>query len=178
MDGWTFSVEITKALAWPLVALFALLAFRAELRALLQRMRKGKVGYAEFEFEETVASLRDRVKSEAPAAATEVSPAVARQADQDPRTVILNAWLTVQDKVDAIVKKRATPEDRRDPASVSLRVLHRILRDKPDYIDMYNELKMLRNQAVNEVSFAPRPSSVVQYATLAHELATVLTPYE
>ena len=42
---------------------------------------------------------------------------------------------------------------------------------------MYNDLKMLRNQAVHEVAFAPRASSVVEYATLANELATVIAPY-
>ena len=176
MDWLTFSVEITKALAWPLVALVALVAFRTELGALLQRVRKGKVGFAEFEFEETVASLRGRLGDVA-MRAPEPSSVLVKEADQDPRSVILNSWLVIQSTVESIVAKHVTAEDGQDTRSVSLRVLHRILRDKPEYIDTYNDLKMLRNQAVHEVAFAPRPSSVVEYATLANELAAVLSPY-
>jgi hypothetical protein len=175
MDWLTFSVEITKALAWPLVTLAVLIAFRVEFRALLQRVRKGKVGSAEIEFEETVASLRGRLGDSVQV--SNLPSALVVQADQDPRSVILKTWLIIQSKVESIVAKHGTEDDRRDPRSVSLRVLHRILRDKPEYIDTYNDLKMLRNRAVHEVDFTPRPSSVIEYATLANELAAVLSPY-
>jgi hypothetical protein len=99
------------------------------------------------------------------------------QASQDPRAVILNSWLQVQAVVQGIVAKHATAEDRRDPRSESLRVLHRLLRDKPDYIDIYNDLRTLRDRAVYDIDFSPRPTSVVEYAELASELLAVLRPY-
>jgi hypothetical protein len=176
MDGLTFAVEMVKAMAWPLVALVAVLLFRQELRALLLRIKKGKVGAAEFEFEDRVAMLRGRV-GEADAKTTAAAAQAATEAQNDPRSVILNAWLGVQSKVDAIVANQGTAEDRRDAGSVSLRLLHRILRDKPEYIDLYNDLKSLRNQAVHDPSFAPRSSSVVEYVALANELGAVLAPY-
>ena len=176
MDTLTFITEIVKALAWPVAALIIAVVFRSELRGLMHRMKKGKVGPAEFEFEETVAALRVRVgKSDAQSSAAD--NVLIDQANQDPRTVILHSWLEVQAVVDSIVAKHATAEDRRDPRSVSLRVLHRLLRDKPDYIDMYNDLRMLRNRAVHDVDFSPRTTSVVEYAELAKELLGVLRPY-
>jgi hypothetical protein len=176
MDTLTFTVEIIKAIVWPTVALVGLVAFRTELRKLLQRIRKGKVGSAEFEFEEAVASLRSRTSDDI-AETTNPPLSLVKQADLDPRSVILNSWLVIQDKVQSIVAKHGTAEDKRDPRSVSLRVLHRILKDKPDYIDMYNDLKMLRNQAVHDATFTPRPASVIDYATLSNELAAALSPY-
>jgi hypothetical protein len=176
MDTLTFVVELVKALAWPVAALVIAVMFRTELRGLLHRVKKGKVGPAEFEFEETVSALRERV-GVTTAVQIETDPETVNQATQDPRTVILNSWLQVQAVVDSIVAKRATAEDRRDARSVSLRVLHRLLRDKPEYIDMYNDLRMLRNRAVHDVDFSPRPSSVIEFAALANELTAVLRPY-
>ena len=135
MDVLTFITEMVKALAWPVASLVIALVFRSELRTLLHRIRKGKVGPAEFEFEETVAALRERV-GKPEVAAPRADPMLVNQASQDPRAVILNSWLQVQAVVEGIVAKHATTEDRRDPRSVSLRVLHRLLRDKPDYIDI------------------------------------------
>ena len=176
MDLPTFIVEITKALAWPLAALGALLLHRREIRGLLQRVKRGKVAGAEFEFEDRVADLRGKMGSgEAEQAA--VPPGLTKDAERDPRAVILNAWLEVQALVERVVALHATPEERRQPGSVSLHVLHRLLRDKPEYIDTYNDLRSLRHQAVHDTSFAPRPSSVVEYVSLTHELMAVLAPY-
>lgn len=177
MDWLTFLVEMTKALAWPLVTLAVAVHFRGELRSLLHRIRKGKVGLAEFEFEQTVATLRERIGPPEEARAPETPAVTIRQVERDPRSVILAAWLEVQALVDSIVARHATEEDRRRAGSVALPVLHRLLRDKPEYIDMYNDLKALRNQAVHEATFAPRPGSVVEFAELAGELQAVLRRY-
>jgi hypothetical protein len=176
MNVLTFISDIVKALAWPIVSLVIAMVFRSELRALLHRIKKGKVGPAEFEFEETIAAIRDRVgKTET--RSPEIDPAIVSLADRDPRSVILNSWLTIEAIVELIVAKQATQEERRDARSAALRVLHRLLRDKPEYVDMYNDLRMLRNQAVHDVDFSPRASSVIEYVSLTSELTGVLRPY-
>jgi hypothetical protein len=176
MDILTFISEMVKSLAWPAASLIIAVVFRNELRTLLRRVTKGKVGPAEFEFEKTVAALHERV-GKVETSTLKTDSVLVNQATQEPRTVILNSWLQVQEIVESIVSKHTTPEDLRDSRSISLRVLHRLLRDKPEYIDMYNDLRLLRNRAVNDIDFSPRPSSVVQYAELANELINVLRPY-
>jgi hypothetical protein len=52
MDTLTLLAELVKATAWPLTTAVVAILFRTELRALLGRLRKGKVGSAEFEFQE------------------------------------------------------------------------------------------------------------------------------
>ena len=176
MDLLTFIVELVRSLAWPVAALVVAILFRTELRALLHRVRKGKVGPAEFEFEATIAALRDRVRPpETPPVKPE--PGLLNRASEDPRSVILYAWLRVQAVVEDVVAKHATPEDRMARGSITLRVLHRLLREKSEYIDIYNDLRMLRSQAVHEIDFSPRPSSVVEFVDLANELVAVLEPY-
>jgi hypothetical protein len=54
MDSLAFISEMTKSLAWPLVSVCIAFIFRRQLQALLGRIKKGKVGPAEFEFEEGV----------------------------------------------------------------------------------------------------------------------------
>lgn len=175
MDWPTFTVEMMKALAWPFVVLAVLLLYRPEVRGLLQRVKRGKLMSAEFEFEGRVAELRDRIGT-TPTTEPAVPSDLAQQAERDPRAVILTAWLEVQAVVDHIVARHATAADARGQGSVSLRVLHRLLHDTPEHIDAYNDLKDLRNRAVHDTSFSPRPSSVVEYAALAKSLAAALRP--
>lgn len=178
MDTFTFVTEIVKAVSWPIAALVIALVFRGELRSLMKRVRKGKIGPAEFEFEAVIAKLKERVGTkQIQPTSPDKTKSVVDLAGVDPRAVILNEWMKIQAIVNAIVEQHATSEDRRDQGSVSLRVLHRLLREKTEYIDMYNDLRMLRNQAVNEVGFSPRTSSVIEYADLVNELAGVLSPY-
>ena len=95
MDILTFITEMAKAFAWPAVAFSITMLFRSELRVLLHRVKKGKVGVAEFEFEATVSALRDRAgKPDARIPKTDL--ALINQATQDPKATILNSWLQVQ----------------------------------------------------------------------------------
>lgn len=165
---------MTKALAWPIAALTLGAVFRTELRSLLSKLKKGKVGPAEFEFEQIVAALKQdspKIQGEVDAS---VPPAVVQLATSDPRAAIIGAWLEVQSEVDRLVSEAPTEWTRGQPGSVSLRVLHRVLKDRPNYIDMYNDLRQLRNQSVHEPGFAPRSESVVDYIGLSKELLNVL----
>lgn len=61
MDLLTFIAELFKAIAWPIVTLVVALLFRQQIIALLARLRKGKLGSTEFEFEQEVKALREQV---------------------------------------------------------------------------------------------------------------------
>jgi hypothetical protein len=57
MDTLTFIAEVTRVVAWPSAAVTTALIFREQLRALLSRIRNGKVEPAGFEFEQEVQKL-------------------------------------------------------------------------------------------------------------------------
>jgi hypothetical protein len=66
MDWLTFIVELTDAVAWPTVALIALILWRRELTMLLGLVNKLKAGPLEAEFNRKIEQVRD----EAPLALT------------------------------------------------------------------------------------------------------------
>jgi hypothetical protein len=95
MDLLTFTIEITKATAWPNAATVVAFMFRTELRVLLGKMKKGRVGPAEFEFEQTVAVLRGELARSDGLPTSEIEESQLLLAKTEPRTAILNAWLEV-----------------------------------------------------------------------------------
>jgi hypothetical protein len=176
LDALTFIVEILKATAWPLAALLIALVFRTELRKLLGRIRKGKVGPAEFEFEETVRVLSTEAKGlnlPPPAAPLALPKGVAHSAE--PRATILQAWVEVEDALNHLAYAKA-PDAQALPGSTyaAIRQLANSGVIGPEYIALLNDLRSLRNQAVHELEFKPSSESVLGYVKLASDLIGVL----
>ena len=173
MDLLTFIVEIAKALGWPLAAVVIALLFRDQLKALLVRVRKGKLGPAEFEFEESVKTL----KSEA-AQLTKTAPEVLGRDTvaflaANPRSAIITSWLEVEESMRALLKAKRFAV----PAIASpMRTIHAVkdlgLVDSV-YVDFTDELRQLRNRATHEPEFTPSQESVIDYVRLAKELSGI-----
>lgn len=176
MDALTFIVEIFKAAAWPAVALAVALLFRHEIRTLLGRTRKGKVGPAEFEFEETVRAVATEAKGlnlPPPGAPTTQPKLVVQSAE--PRAAILQAWVEVEDALNHLAYAQAPDADALPRNSyAAMRQLARSGVVGPEYIALINDLRTLRNQAVHELEFKPSTESVLGYVKLANDLIGVL----
>jgi len=89
MDVLTFIAEVIKAGAWPAAAITIALIFRQQLRDLLSRIRKGKVGPAEFEFEQEVQELS--ASATAPQQPPQIGTPTVTLATTSPRAAILEA---------------------------------------------------------------------------------------
>lgn len=63
MDWLQFTSSIAGSLAWPIIVLVLVLAFRTEVRAILRRVRKGKLAGAEFELEDVGASIASEIET-------------------------------------------------------------------------------------------------------------------
>lgn len=138
MDALTFVAELVKALAWPAAAVALALVFRAQLRALLERLNKGRLGPAEFEFERAVQALAARSARQGGASAALRAPAVPA------RDSILAAWRDLA---------QAAPSDLQQlPAS-----------DRA----LYQQLGALHAQAQRARDFQPTPEAVRTYVQLA-----------
>lgn len=176
MDALQFIAELVRALAWPLAVLILGGMFRTEIRALLGRIRKGKVGPAELEFEATVKSLESESRLDPGKApmATLTAPQVA-MLSSDPRAAIIGAWLQLEDASEQLLfaRARSTDEVPRNKAA-QLRRLTRLGILRPETIALLNDLRTLRNQAVHEVEFAPSAESVASYLRFANELLAAI----
>jgi len=172
MNTLQFVSELIKALVWPLTVSVLALVFRVEIRALLGRIRKGKVGPAELEFEATMRSLERESKSlgtEAPQT-TLASPVVAL-AGAEPRAAVISAWLQVEDAIEQLIYSRThVPEEVPRNRTALLRALTRSELLDAEHIALLNDLRALRNQAVYEVEFNPSRESVISYIKLANEM--------
>lgn len=165
MDWLTFVVELVKATAWPLASLSIALIFRRQLRYLLGRVRKGKVGPAEFEFEQEVNDLAAKIPS-GDVEGGAVPPVIAMAAE-NPRAAILDAWISLERVLHELAEKNGL---RRVHAMAMIQsALDAGLLSRADAA-LFNDLRILRNQATHDGEFKPSTDSVIQYVFLVQGL--------
>ena len=173
MDWPTFTVEIAKAIAWPAAAIIIALSFREQIRALLVRMKKGKIGPAEFEFEETVRELRKEIEvTPSPSGQPDTGPHRTLRAETEPRSVILESWLKVDAAAEKLARKHGAVNEQL-PQEFPLMVRTLRLRGVIDWEHekLYRQLRLLRNSAAHELDFMPSTESVLSFVSLSQSLA-------
>lgn len=172
MDSLTFIAEITKALAWPLAAVLISLVFRRQLQGLLTRIKKGKVGPAEFEFEQGVRELRQELPKELPFPPPPTPQEThALHALAEPRAVVLEAWVKLEVALRELARKSNLANGLAAPNSAYLaNHLTKAGLLEPWLLNLYRDLRRLRNQATHEPEFSPSPESVLAYVQMAQEL--------
>ena len=168
MDILTFIAELVKAAAWPLTVVSLALLFKEQLRALFSRIRKGKVGSAEFEFEHGVKELTEQAPPQPP---PQVGTPTVTLATTNPRAAILEAWLGVESSVQRLAYAKELPASRapRNP-SLMIRAIEQSGILPSEDVTLFNELRVLRNQATHDPDFSPFPESVIKYVQLAEGL--------
>ena len=179
MDILTFIAEIAKAAAWPATVVTIALTFRPQLKQLLTRIKKGKIGAAEFEFEERVRELQSESTAlQLPIPSTASLPSAA-QAEADPRSTVMRAWLEVETAIEDIAKKSGhynALAARNAPYTLNALRKAEIL--DPSLVSLYRELRTLRNQAAHELDFNPSADSVVSFVRVSKELEAALRKVE
>ncbi len=176
MDVLTFTVELLKATAWPATTIVLAIVFRTELRALLSRLRKGKLGSAEFEFAETVKELEQTIGEISPPPKV---PAVETQlvslAASNPRVALLTAWMEIEVNLKLLAQKHgiATGQATRNISSL-IRSLAKAKLIPDSLVPIFLVIRDLRNQAAHEIDFNPPPDAVLGYLQIVEELKQVL----
>jgi uncharacterized protein YutE (UPF0331/DUF86 family) len=110
-----------------------------------------------------------------PQPAAPTAPAQRVPQGGDPRAVILQAWVEVEDALTHLAYAKA-PNAQALPGSTyaALRQLAHSGVIGPEYIALLNDLRTLRNQAVHELEFKPSAESVLGYVKLATDLIGVM----
>ena len=177
MDILTFITELVKAAAWPITAVVVAILFRTEFRALLGRLKKGKVGAAEFEFQEQVAELaKDIAEVSTANQPVTLDAETIRLAMSNPRGVLVSAWFEIESALKNLAQKHGLldAQNQRSPSTL-VRALA-----KADLIPMshapgFTGLYRLRNQAAHDENFNPTEEAVLGYLEVAEELKRVVT---
>ena len=172
MDGLAFTAEMTKALAWPLASVVIAWIFRAQIEVLLVRMKKGKLGPAEFEFEQGVLQAQRELPQDLLPAATHVAgTSELDRIASEPRAVVLDAWLKVERALNELAAVRGSRKatGAQSASSTATDLVRDGLLD-PWLLNLIRDLRRLRNQATHEADFAPSTQAVVSYVQMADEL--------
>lgn len=171
MDLLTFIAELVKASAWPIAIVLLALVFRANLAALLGRIRKGKFGEAELEFAETVKDVGRQ--SPTPPALIAFRSSVLLT--NNPRTAILDAWQQVEDTTKRLALQLGLPEPYfTSRPTVLIREIANRKALTQSQVDLFKDLRLLRNEAAQPTDFSPSIESALRYVQLADELQGVI----
>ncbi len=173
MDWLTFTVEMTKVLAWPLTALALFGLFFEELRELLKKVRRGKLGPAEFEFEQGVLDLQaDLLPATELTGRKENLPDGAAQLGTSARSKVIEAWIGVEVAMVELAKKlpgfNALAGFYGGAYAIDLVQKNQAL--EAHWIIAYRELQRLRNRAAHDINFSPEQAAVETYLELAGDL--------
>jgi hypothetical protein len=166
MNWLTFFSEIIKALAWPMATILIALFFRDELKRLLRRIKRGKVGSSEFEFEQEVRALEETVirNGEPQPVIPESTNKLLELASIDSGAAIIKAWSLVEKNLSLLANKRGIQVGFNPTRTVQELEKSQVL--PPHLIELFRTLRTLRNQAAHDHDFNPSKESVVNYLDL------------
>jgi hypothetical protein len=158
--------------------------FKKELANLLSRLKKGRWGDAEVEFENYVREVNAEVDIPRASESESISPEATAYASKDPRGSILGAWIAVEEVLFDLVRKiegpivvsSSTPSrsPRRLTSAAAIRVLQSAEVLDTNWISLFHDLRSLRNEAAHSADFEPSPDSVITYLRLAKELTNAM----
>jgi len=169
--------KLLGSLSWPVAVYMIARHFKAELAALLARLKKVKAGSAEAEFERGVDEASQAANIPPVDPEPEVAAPAVKAAAADPRGSILGAWLEVEKAVFRLCEARHlnVPSTRVKlgvlPAMKAIQSANAL---DPNYVGLFHDLRSLRNAAAHNYDFNPEPEAVMHYAKLARSLAKAI----
>lgn len=184
MDWLTFSVELIKALIWPLLVVIILIIIRKPLSELVPYLKKLKLGELEAEFEKTVRQIKDNMDQE-PALKSKKTAALIPPAETErlyqlaeiaPNAAVLEAWKKLELAAKELIARRGYELDYNIAAPY--RLIERIL-EKTQLIELkkvkvFNELRKLRNKIAHAADFEISFDQAKEYIALANSLRSYL----
>lgn len=180
MDNLTFITELTKALAWPITVIIAILVLRPvlfKLAPLLQRLRYKEI---ELQFGQQIEEARAEVAADLPLVEEEVAVSpfqerLLKLAEVSPRAAVLESWRRLEAALTKAARKRQVPADSppRNPRE-AVRLLQQHDAIPSSSASVIGEMRHLRNQAAHAPEFALSSSSAIEYGNLAWALSREL----
>lgn len=179
MSWLEFTAAIIGSLAWPIVALVAIILLRKPLVGLIPLLRRAKYKDLELEFGEEVRELRQEAEATLRPLTTAPGPvgpeedSLLQLASVSPRSAVVEAWRLVESSARRAIESRGvSAEGGRSltgPQLTRTLGLAEVL-DNPTR-GLMDRLRMLRNQAVHADDFFVDEASAREYVQIALALA-------
>jgi hypothetical protein len=179
MSTLEFIAACLDALAWPAVALAALIVFRKPLAELLLSVTNLRVGRLDVAFRDELRSA-EAAAHDIPPAATRSRPArfeqARRQATEDPARAVLSAWRELETIINNHADRahiKAAPGARVMPLVLSALLQAEGALTEPQ-LDLIMRLKQLRDRVVHDTTTRIAAADAIEYVTLAEQLGSTL----
>lgn len=174
MDIVTPLIELLEATAWPVTTLVIVIMFRTELRQLLSRLKKGKVGPAEFEFAEDLKELASDIAETTITpgiGALTLKPEAVNLATLNPRGALLVAWNDIETALTNLAQKHGLTNDQTQrTTSVLVRRLAKANIIPPTHVTWFLDLRHLRNLVAHDADFKLSEDAALIYLEIAEKL--------
>ncbi len=185
MDWLTFITKIVEALAWPGTVIVVLFLIRRELPEIARNLRKLKIKGVELEFGEAAKAVASEAKDAVPPGdadvrlmgrpKVELAERLNSIAELAPRAAIVEAWLQVEAAAVAVIQKKSSPNLKSLPGPMRLRDnLTKIDILNPKQLTVFENLRILRNEAVHLAEAQFTKASVANYIEAALAMAAYL----
>jgi len=177
MSWLVFIAEMTKALAWPLVALVALVVYRNPLLGLVRRLRSFKYREAEAVFDEQAVRVAESIavipQRSLAAVSDQVDEHLFELAQLSPRAAVVEVWARIEARLRDMLPPQAAVAQPRT-AHEMIKVLR-----EADLINHATEtalrgLMQLRNLAVHSHEDELSAQKALDFITLANAVLWVL----
>lgn len=177
-------VRIIEALAWPGVALIALFVLRRPIADLIPMLQRLKYKDLELEFERDLDKLREeardaRSKTTLPpsdeSVVADLDYYLQQVRESSPRNAVIEAWLGLESSaVSTATHFKLMPEGARVTASSAIKALVTagVLSDND--MRIINELRLLRNKAVHELSASISEYEAAKFLEIARDVSDII----
>jgi hypothetical protein len=153
MNWLAFISAMTSALAWPAAIAAIALIFRGQIIALLQDIRKLRVGDVELQLGDEVEKIREEVKEVEEDPDFEdvpVDPKLVNLADSHPHLAVLEGWKRLERVILDFTTKRLAV-DRTRPIQYHLQVLATSGQLPSRMMKTIEDIREVRNRAAHEI---------------------------
>ena len=180
-----FIAALVGALAWPAVVVLCLFLIRKEFPAVVASLRKLKYKELELEFAASAKAVEIQVEHILPEPPIAIGQDQTAQNEQlsrletiaqiAPRSAILEAWLFVESAAVDLITRLNISQPKSLPGPMRLRDL--LIRNEllsSDQVEIFEELRRLRNEAVHVAEAEFTPEAVSNYLSASLKMASYL----
>lgn len=176
MNEYGFAASVISSLVWPATLVVLVLILKKPIGELLPRLRGAKYKDLELDFAERAQDAREVALAEIPQTVMEALPPVPLQApvrlpEQNPRAMVLEAWLQVEAAaVDAARRLGGQRFGDIRRSSEAIRFLERSDMVNREAVATLRDLRGMRNEAVHVPDFDVPDVAAIDYALAAAAL--------
>tara|TARA_R100001143_G_C3359147_1_gene134457 strand:+ start:1608 stop:2174 length:567 start_codon:yes stop_codon:yes gene_type:complete len=179
MDWLSFISSIIDSIVWPVTILILVYLLRNPLSSLIPLLQKLKYKDLELEFGRRIEEAKEEAEAELPPTDSLLEIDESRKerllklASISPRATILDSWREIElSLLDAAERNKVKLPYRRarSPLQVMKTLQEADLIDK-NKIPLFEDLRILRNQAAHSPDFTLNTNSAIEYSSLAFRFA-------